>query len=39
MNEIDDKFMREVISKQTENNEPHYSMLIVEDNDELREMP
>ena len=38
LNEIDTEFMQEVISQQTENNEPHYSMLIVEDNDELREM-
>ncbi len=38
LNDIDDEFMQEVISKQTENNEPQYSMLIVEDNDELREM-
>jgi DNA-binding response OmpR family regulator len=38
MNEIDEEFMQEVINQQTENNEPHYSMLIVEDNDELREM-
>ena len=38
MNEIDNEFMQEVISKQTENNELQYSMLIVEDNDELREM-
>ena len=38
LNEIDEEFMQEVINQQTENNEPHYSMLIVEDNDELREM-
>ncbi len=38
INEIDDEFMQEVISKQTENKELQYSMLIVEDNDELREM-
>lgn len=37
-NDIDDEFMQEVIGKQTENNELQYSMLIVEDNDELREM-
>ena len=38
LNEIDTEFMQEVINQQTEKNEPHYSMLIVEDNDELREM-
>jgi signal transduction histidine kinase/ligand-binding sensor domain-containing protein/DNA-binding response OmpR family regulator len=38
LNEIDAEFMQEVISQQTVNNEPHYSMLIVEDNDELRDM-
>lgn len=38
INDIDEEFMQEVIEKQTTNNEPHYSMLIVEDNDELREM-
>lgn len=38
INEIDDEFMQEVISKQRENSELQYSMLIVEDNDELREM-
>lgn len=36
--EIDDEFMQEVKSTQLQNNEPVYSMLIVEDNDELREM-
>lgn len=38
INEIDEEFMQEVISKQTDNKELLYSMLIVEDNDELREM-
>ena len=38
MSEIDNEFMQEVISTQTNNKEPKYSMLIVEDNDELREM-
>ena len=36
--EIDDNFMKEVISTQLKNNELQYSMLIVEDNDELRNM-
>ncbi len=38
MDEIDEKFMEEVISQQTQNNVPLHTMLIVEDNDELREM-
>jgi signal transduction histidine kinase/DNA-binding response OmpR family regulator/sugar lactone lactonase YvrE len=38
VNEIDDEFMQEVKSTQLQNNETVYSMLIVEDNDELREM-
>jgi len=37
VNEIDDEFMQEVKSTQLQNNETVYSMLIVEDNDELRE--
>ena len=38
LEEIDTEFMQEVINTQTSNKEPKYSMLIVEDNDELREM-
>lgn len=38
MAEIDAEFMQEVITTQTNNNEPKFSMLIVEDNEELREM-
>ena len=38
VNDIDDEFMQEVKSTQLQNNEAKYSMLIVEDNDELREM-
>jgi len=38
MQDMDDEFMKEVISAQTGNKEPEHSMLIVEDNDELREM-
>lgn len=38
MTEIDNEFMQEVIHTQTSNKEPEYTMLIVEDNDELREM-
>ncbi len=36
--DIDQKFMEEIKTTQLQNNEPMYSMLIVEDNDELREM-
>jgi len=38
MQEIDDQFMQDLISNQVKNNEPDSSMLIVEDNDELRSM-
>jgi signal transduction histidine kinase/ligand-binding sensor domain-containing protein/DNA-binding response OmpR family regulator len=38
IDELDEDFMQEIISTQVSNNEPHYSMLIVEDNDELRGM-
>lgn len=38
VNEIDEEFMQEVKTTQLQNNEAIYSMLIVEDNDELREM-
>jgi signal transduction histidine kinase/ligand-binding sensor domain-containing protein/DNA-binding response OmpR family regulator len=38
LEELDSEFMAEMMEKQVQNNEPLYSMLIVEDNDELREM-
>ena len=38
MQDMDDEFMQEVINAQTGNKEPEHFMLIVEDNDELREM-
>jgi signal transduction histidine kinase/ligand-binding sensor domain-containing protein/DNA-binding response OmpR family regulator len=38
MDELDSRFMQEVISTQVAGNEPLYSMLIVEDNDDLRNM-
>lgn len=36
--DMDTEFMREVITAQTSNKAPEHTMLIVEDNDELREM-
>jgi signal transduction histidine kinase/ligand-binding sensor domain-containing protein/DNA-binding response OmpR family regulator len=38
MQELDSEFMAEMKDSQVQNNEPLHSMLIVEDNDELREM-
>ncbi len=38
ISEVDSEFMQEVINSQTANKAPENSMLIVEDNDELREM-
>lgn len=38
LEELDKEFMAEMKETQVRNNEPLYSMLIVEDNDELREM-
>ena len=38
IHEIDSEFMQEVISTQLKDDKPQYSMLIVEDNDELRAM-
>lgn len=38
LEELDGEFMAEMKETQIRNNEPLYSMLIVEDNDELREM-
>lgn len=38
MGDIDDEFMKKIINKQLLNNELQYSMLIVEDNEELRNM-
>ncbi len=38
INEVDNDFMQEVISAQVKDSLPQYSMLIVEDNDELRAM-
>ena len=38
MNQVDEDFMQEVISTQVVDNKPNYSMLIVEDSDELRAM-
>lgn len=38
MSEVDDEFMQEVISTQVREDQQRYSMLIVEDNDELRNM-
>lgn len=36
--QVDKGFMQDVIKTQVVDNKPHYSMLIVEDNDELRSM-
>lgn len=38
LDELDPEFMSEMIESHVQNNEPIYSMLIVEDNDELRQM-
>ena len=38
LEELDREFMAEMMESQIQHNEPLYSMLIVEDNDELREM-
>ncbi len=38
LDELDSEFMSEMVETQVQNNEPIYSMLIVEDHDELRQM-
>jgi signal transduction histidine kinase/ligand-binding sensor domain-containing protein/DNA-binding response OmpR family regulator len=38
INDLDSEFMREIIEAQVTDNVPDFSMLIVEDHDELREM-
>ena len=38
LDELDPEFMSEMIESHVQDNEPIYSMLIVEDNDELRQM-